>query len=153
MYAEISAAFASVNALTTLLKSAHSLGNYNEISAAVSKVNSQLLEAQSAALSSNEKQAALTSRVDALEKELIKLKDWETEARDYEATEVARGLFAYVHKGNVQPMSSTQKLCSNCFHQQRKSFLQESREAHREHSLTCHRCDKKVIFIEYKDCS
>ncbi len=155
MYTEISAAFTSINALTTLLKSAQSLGNYNEIVAAVSEVNAKLILAQTGALAGLEKQQAQSSQIDELEKQLVKLKNWEAEASNYETFQVARGLFAYVIKGNVQPMTSTQKLCSNCFHKQIKSFLQEARERTppRNYRLTCHICNSKDEFHEYIDCS
>lgn len=153
MYAEISSAVASAKLALDIAKTANGLANYNDLVSAVSDVNTKLMQATAVALASQEKQMSLVGRVQELEKELVRLKDWEAEASNYETLQIARGLFAYVVKGNVQSMSSTQKLCSNCFHQQTKSFLQESRErtAPRDYNLTCHRCSAKDVFREYID--
>ena len=148
MYLELQAAYTSVTTLTKLLKAANSLSNYNEIVGAISEVNTKLMQAQTAGMAALEKQQAQASRISDLEKELTNLKNWEAEASNYETLEVARGVFAYVIKGNVKRMTSAEKLCSNCFLQNKKSFLQESRE-HRDYCLACHRCNAKVIFHNY----
>ena len=153
MYAEISSAVASAKVALDIAKAAHGLSNYNELVAAVSEVNAKLVDATVVTLASLEKQSALASRVDDLEKELVQLKNWEAEANNYEVLEVARGLFAYVAKGNVQPMHSAHKLCSNCFLQYKKSFLQESRDTAppRHYVLSCDRCKSKLPFHFYTD--
>ena len=50
MYVEFAAVVHSLNHITTLLKSAHSVSNYNELVAAVSEVSSKLMAAQAVAL-------------------------------------------------------------------------------------------------------
>ena len=148
-----SAAVQSVKALGELVKAAKQLSNYTEFVSAVSEVSTKLMAATAVALASQEKQAALASRVGDLEKELVQIKDWEAEANNYEVLEVARGLFAYVAKGNVQPLHSAHKLCSNCFLQYKKSFLQESRDTAppRHYALSCDRCGSKRPFHFYTD--
>ena len=153
MFAEISAAVTSAKTALEIAKAAHGLTNYNELVAAVSEVNAKLMDATVVTLASLEKQSALASRVGDLEKELVQLKNWEAEANNYEVLEVARGLFAYVAKGNVQPLHSAHKLCSNCFLQYKKSFLQESRDTvpPRHYALSCARCTSKHPFHNYTD--
>ena len=153
MYAEFSSAVASAKLALDIAKAANGLSNYNDLVSAVSDVNTKLMQATAIALASQEKQMALVSRVNELEKELVQLKNWEAEASNYETSQVARGLFAYVAKGNVEPLCATKKLCSNCFHKQIKSFLQESRDKGpgRDYALTCHRCNAKDLFHQYID--
>ena len=151
MYAEISSVVASAKLALDLTKAANGLSNFNELVSAVSDVNVKLMQAMAVALASQEKQAALVSRVSELEGELVKLKNWEAEARNYETTQIARGVFAYVVKGNVEPMTSAQKFCSNCFHQSRKSFLQETKDAPRGFILHCDGCKSRLSIRHYAD--
>ena len=58
MIQELLIASQSVQALGTLLKAANGLANYNEIVAAISEVNTKLMQANTVALTSQEKQAA-----------------------------------------------------------------------------------------------
>ena len=144
MYNEISSAIASAKVALDIAKAAHGLSNYNELVAAVSEVNAKLVDATV---------VTLASRVGDLEKELVQIKNWKTEADNYEILEVARGVFAHVIKGNVQPLHSAHKLCSNCFNKYEKSLLQESRDtaAPRHYKLSCQSCGSKMPFHNYTD--
>jgi len=93
MYAEINAAVQSAKALFEVVKANKGLAEYNEIVAAVSEVNTKLMSATGVALASQEKQMALTNRVSELEKEIVKLKNWEREAERYQLTETCAGVF------------------------------------------------------------
>lgn len=152
MINELLLASQSVQALGALLKAASDLSNYNEIVAAVSEVNSKLMQANAVALASQEKQSVLTARINELEKEIVRLKNWDAESRNYEIVEFSTGLFAYVAKDNVQPLESAHKYCANCYRKQSKSLLQQQRiEVGRQRSLVCHGCDSSVTFRIYKD--
>ena len=133
-----------------LLKAAHHLSNYNEIVAAVSEVNTKLLQANDVALHSQEKQSVLAAKVNDLEKEITCLKDWERERERYELRQVARGVFVRVEKGVTGNWQSAYKFCATCFEQNSKAPLQQEKiQVGRRLSLTCHRCKSKVIFDSY----
>ena len=151
MYAEIQAAIASTRLLGDIITASKDLRNYNELAGAVSEVNAKLMQATAIALASQEKQATLSARVQELEKEIVNLKDWDTESQQYDAREIARGVFVYLHKDAVGPMHSMHKFCSNCFAQGIKSLLQQSHEEQRQRGLNCHRCKSKMIFRAYLD--
>lgn len=152
MINELLLASQSVQALGMLLKAANGLSNYNEIVAAVSEVNAKFMQANAVALAAQEKQSMLTSRVNELEQEIVRLQNWNAEAQNYEILEFATGLFAYVARDNVQPLQSAHKLCTNCFGKQIKSLLQQQRiEVGRQRSLVCHRCNSNVVFRHYVD--
>src|SRR3989338_2593931 len=141
MIHELLMASQSVQALMNLLKAAHHLSNYNEIVAAVSEVNIKLLQANDVALASQEKQSKLATKVDELEKEIARLKDWSQEKERYELKEFAAGVFARIEKGFVGDFQSAHKFCATCFEQNSKAPLQQEKiEIGRHLSLTCHRC-------------
>jgi hypothetical protein len=75
MYAEIVAAIQSAKAAADIARAATSLSNYNELVAAISEVNSKLMEATAVALSSQEKHSALLTQISELSAELASLKD------------------------------------------------------------------------------
>lgn len=151
MYAEIQAVITSGKAALDIAKAAHGLSNYNELVAAVSDVNAKLLQVTAVAFAGYEAQAALTARIQELEKEIVSFKNWEAESHQYKTLEIARGVFAHVHNDAVEPMHSMHKFCSNCFNQGLKSLLQQSQEGQRERGLNCHRCKSKLVFRAYFD--
>ena len=151
MLTEISAAFSSLKTATDIAKSLLALREAAQFNSQLADLLSAVVDARLQAVAIQEAHTTVTSRVKELEQEIESLKSWEAEAKNYETLEVARGVFAYVAKDNNQPFQSAQKLCSNCFHQQIKSFLQQANEDRPNRSLSCHRCKSKVVFRGYKD--
>lgn len=149
MFNELLLASQSVQALMTLLKAAQGLSNYNEIVAAVSEVNAKLMQANTVALASQEKQSALAAKVDELEKECLRLKDWTADKERYRRKQVAPGVFAYVETGSVDSTESTHKYCCNCFDKTLQSTLQQSQEPQRMIGLVCPNGCPKLVFTHY----
>lgn len=150
MIHELLMASQSVQALMNLLKAAHHLSNYNEIVAAVSEVSTKLLQANDVALASQEKQFALAAKVDELEKELVRLKDWSQEKERYELKEIARGFFARIENNFLGEFQSAHKYCANCFELNSKAPLQQEKvEVGRRLKLVCHHCNSSIIFDSY----
>ena len=152
MIAELLGAAQSVQALSTLLSAANGLANYNEIVAAVSEVNTKLMQANAVALASQEKQSTLAAKVHELEQEIMGLKNWETEKQKFELKEIARGVFARTEQGYMGTLQSAHKFCATCFEKHIKSPLQQENVTEgRQLSLTCHTCKSKIIFRLYSD--
>jgi hypothetical protein len=124
MIDELLLASQSVQALMTLLKAAQHLSNYNEIVAAVSEVNAKLMQANTVALSSQEKQASLTNRITELEIQLRELENWENEAQRYQLTKLASGAYAFSLKPGMEKAEPPHYLCATCMNQRKKSILQ-----------------------------
>ncbi len=143
MYAEISSAFTSINALSTLLKSAQSLANYNEIVAAVSEVNSKLISAQTGALAGLEKQQAQVGRISELEKEIAGLKAWEAKAQRYELASFATDIFAYRLKEAMRNGEPAHWACSRCFQESKIGFLNLKYEVNGNKTFECVNCKKE----------
>ena len=151
MLAEATAAFTSLKTATDIAKTLLSLREAAQFNSQLSDLLQAVVEARLQAVAIQESHAVVTARVKELENDIENLKSWHAEAENYKVLEVASGLFAYVAKDNQQSLQSTQKLCSNCFHQNIKSFLQQANEARPLRSLSCHRCKSKVIFRAYAD--
>ncbi len=114
MYVEFAAVVHSLNHLTTLLKSAHSVSNYNELVAAVSEVSSKLMAAQAVALGSQEKQASLASELADLKDELRKVELFEREAGRYELKKLQFGGLVFAMKKGMENGQPEQYLCATC---------------------------------------
>lgn len=142
MITEITAAVQSVKVLNDLLKAARELKNFNEFVAAVSEVNAKLMDAQSAALLSQEKQSSLAKRVAELEEEIMRLKAWDAEAKRYQLADIAPGVFAHCLKPGMEQGEPPHMLCTNCFAKREKSILQNSGGD----TYQCPRC-KNAIFV------
>ena len=148
MINELLLASKGVHALMDLLKATHGLANYNQIEATVKEISAKLVQADTVA---QKGQSALATKVDELEKELARLKDWTAEKQSYELKELARGVFAYIQIGFMGHFESAYKLCATCFEQNSKSPLQqENVKVGRRLSLVCHHCKSPIVFDSYR---
>ncbi len=108
--------------------------------------NAAIIELQEKILAAREQQSALAERVGDLEKEVVRLKAWDTEKERYQLTTIADGKLAYTLKEGVQPPEPEHKLCANCYDQGQKSILQkESRMPARTQYLVCNRCGADIV--------
>lgn len=151
MIPELLGAAQSVQVLASLLKSATSLANYNDIVLAVSDVNARLMQANALALASQEQQSELGRRLKEAEAKLAQLQEWHREAAGLECIQVGEGVFAYLSRQRGSRYQAQPKYCANCFLQNQPSLLQESREDRRHIGLHCPRCKLKVAFTHYLD--
>jgi len=137
MTMEIIAAINSLKQLGELLAAAKGLSNYNELVSAVSEVNSKLMAATTIALSSQEKQMALTNRVAELEAALAKFENWEKKIKRYALFKFPTGHFAYALKPNIEQSEPSHYLCANCVDKKQVSYLQPSSS---QNTLWCQVC-------------
>jgi hypothetical protein len=128
---DVSAIAKTVSALkgaTDIVKSIIGLHDVQAVQAKVIELNSKILEAQSSAFAANDERAALVEHVRALEKELLRLKTWETEKQRYELKEVSADVFAYTPKPGMENGEPFHMLCANCYQRDEKSILQATQE-------------------------
>jgi hypothetical protein len=137
MYTEIAAAIQSVKTLSLLLGSARSLSNYNELVAAVSEVNSKLMEATNVALASQEKQSLLSDRIHELENKIIEFENWKQQIQRYQLFEFPTGTLAYALKEGMEQGEPTHYICTSCVDKRQISKMQPSNEGI---TLDCHIC-------------
>ena len=144
MYAEITAAIQSTKTVAELLKAAKSLSNYSELVAAVSEVNSKLMEATAVALASQEAHSRLLARVAELEAEINQARGWEAQAGRYSLKELAPGLLAYSLRPEAADGEPLHWLCANCMADQRKSLLQMRSTNEFGKWYICHNCKSEI---------
>lgn len=141
MYIEIKAAMDSIRAVSDILKASQDLRNYNALATAIAELNTKLMEATTAALASNEKQATLANRIVELERQLADQVDWtQTKAR-CELFQFPTGTLAYALKAGMEELQPHHYLCVNCFDRKEVSKLQAS--ANRRF-LNCNLCNVNI---------
>ncbi len=142
MYTEINAALQATKVLYDIAKANKGLTNYNELVSAVSEVNARLVDANAAALSSQEKQSFLAERVRELEKKIMEFENWESEIQKYKLHKFPSGTFAFELKPEMQQTEPLHYLCETCAAKRQKSMLQPDGFHNGEGLfLRCHNCN------------
>lgn len=119
---------------------------------AVIQFNGAIIDAQSKIMASQEERTTLTRKVDELEKECMRLKNWEGEREKYSRKELSTGVFAYIENNHVGKLQNAHKYCCNCFDNYRKSTLQQYQAMPGcKVGLSCHNKCPDLIFFNYKD--
>lgn len=142
MYAEIQSAIASAKVALDIAKAAHGLSNYNELVAAVSEVNTKLVDATVVTLASLEKQSSLTSRITELENKLREVENWESQIKRYKLHSFITGALAYALQPGMDEGQPMHYLCTACVDKKVKTTLQPNGR-----HLNCPVC-KTTISIE-----
>lgn len=145
-------ALSSLGTALEVAKNLTTIRDSKKLQDAVIQFNTSIIDAQSKIMSSQTEQAALKETIGALEKECVRLKDWEAERKTYSRKEIARGIFAYVNNDQVGNFQSAHKYCCNCFDDYKKSTLQQFHvEVGRKVGLSCHNKCPDLIFNHYLD--
>ncbi len=140
MYAEITAAIQSLKTLYGLVRATHGLSNSTEILTAVSEVQQKLMDANAAALASQEKQAALAEQVRNLETRPRDTEDWQKEMQRYQLVEFpATEALAYKLKSELAKSEPIHYLCTACVDKKKKTTLQPSHQ-----HLHCPECKSLI---------
>lgn len=110
--------------------------------------NAAVLELQVKILAAQSDQAVLVERLGALEKELARLKDWETEKARYQLTDFGENTFAYSLKPEAALGEPPHRLCPTCYDLKRqKSVLQfRGRDAFKRDIYQCPACRHEYAF-------
>ena len=145
MIQELAAAVQSAKVLTDLLKATHELRNANEFIAAVSEINSKLMEANIIALSSQEKQSSLAKRVSELEQQIVELEHWKSESERYQLSVLAPDVPIFTIKPGKENGEPPHKLCTNCYNKRQKGYLYQSDFDQNGTHYKCGTCDKTII--------
>jgi len=142
MLPEISAALQATKILYDIAKANKELTNYNELVAAVSEVNAKLIDANTAALASQEKQSFLSDRVRELEKKLMEFENWESEIQKYKLHKFPSGAFAFELKPEMQQTEPLHYLCETCVAKRQTSIMQpDGFHDAKPLFLRCHNCN------------
>jgi hypothetical protein len=137
---EISSLLTSAKIAYDLAKGITALKSEVDRNQAVSKILEVLIAVQKDALSMQEKQSSLTSRITELESQLQQLKNWESELQRYQLTRFAFGGYAYSLKPGMENAEPPHYLCASCMNQRKKSILQPDTDAF----LRCGICHEEI---------
>lgn len=124
MITEIQAGYAGTKAALDIAKGVLSLKSETDRNQAVIEIQRHVMEAHRALFAAEQEYAASLKRIEALEADIVRMKDWSSEMVRYEARNVARGAIAYVFKAGMDNGEAPHWLCAKCFTDRRKSFLQ-----------------------------
>jgi hypothetical protein len=144
MIAEIQAGYAGTKAALDIAKGIFALKTEVERNQAVIDIQRNVIEAQNALSAAEREYSASLKRIDALEQEIVRLKDWSGEMERYEARDVYRGAIAYVMKVGMENGQEPHYLCANCFINSRKSFLQLKGIHGNEAKYGCDACQGSI---------
>lgn len=137
----IQAAIGGIQAAGNIAKAAMGLRDASLLQEKVIELNTVILSAQSSALDAKAEQFALLERIRSLEKELRRLKEWETEKQRYKLITFVPGAVAYVLKSSEARGEPGHALCTNCYQKNVKSILQYNQSSFTaEQAFVCASC-------------
>ena len=146
-------ALSSLSTALSIAKRLVGIRDSAKLQEAVVEFNSAIIDAQSKIISSQTEQTNLLAKINELEQECKRLKNWDNERQKYSRKEIADGVFAYIENNFTGKFQNAHKYCCNCFDNFKKSTLQQSYDytMHCRIRLSCHNKCPDLIFNNYKD--
>lgn len=109
------------------------------------KVQALKFELMGLLLDAQEAQATLLAEKRQLEERVRELEAWDREKQRYQLTAVVDGTVAYALKPEAQGSEVSHQLCTACFSEGHKGFLQrEMRVPGMNEYLVCQRCNSEI---------
>lgn len=106
--------------------------------------NAVIIELQEKILSAQQAQSTLVEAVSELEKEVARLKNWETDKARYELAELAPGAVALALKKSMNNGEPLHHICANCAANGKKSYVQQQvRNSHLDR-YKCNTCGEEL---------
>lgn len=148
MIESIQLAFGAVKGGLDIAQGFQSLKTEAAINQAIIDIQRSLLEAQRGLNEADTRHAADLKRIDELEQEIVRLKDWSAERVRYEAVSIYLGTIAYMPKLGMEDGKPPHWLCANCFERGLKSFLsfkgQDKGHDRSESTWGCDTCKSSI---------
>lgn len=134
----IQAGYSSAKAAIEIAKGISALKTETAINQAVIDIQRNVLETQGALSAAQEVHTANLKRIDALEQEIVRLKDWSAEKQRYELKRYHPGSVARVLKLDMAGADPIHRLCAHCYDRGEKGYLNPTGESVRRCRM--HRC-------------
>lgn len=112
--------FAGLSALKTAFDIAKGLKDIDD----ATRRNAAVIELQEKILLAQETQSTLVNRVSDLEKEVVRLKNWEADKKRYQLSDIGRGVVALALKPVMSSGEPPHYICADCAANGKKSYLQ-----------------------------
>ena len=111
----------------------------------ISQLYDSVLDIQQQLLMAQSSESDLLSRCRALEEEIARARDWQTETTRYILRRVDGGVVRQLRSSHASE-DPPHWLCANCFEEQRKSYLQKDpKTLGGRHIWKCPRCSTAVM--------
>ena len=137
--AEITAGYEGAKVALDIAKGMRSLKGEAAVNSAVIEIQRNVLEAQQGL-------SASLKRIEELQSEIARLKDWSADKTRYELVDTGQGSLAYQLKDGAQPAEPSHYICPQCYQESQKSILKhETLPVGRAHTLVCHRCGYDIV--------
>lgn len=133
-------ALSAFNQAQQIIKALLGLKIDSVVLAHVNKLNAELATAQLGYLEAIEKNTALVTSKNDLEKEITQLKAWANEKERYKLTQIQTGVFAYALKECEANTEPPHWICADCYNKGKKFILSKSRESYRDKTYKCTEC-------------
>ena len=141
----IQLAYNSSKAAFDVAKGINSLSSEVEKNLAVVEIQRHVMEGNSNLMAAQQAHSDALKRIDALEKEVLHLKDWSGEKQNYVLKSIDPSGFAYVPKAGLENGQPPHWLCTNCFDQSEKSILQMKDAGGPMATYHCNRCSGQMM--------
>ena len=109
------------------------------------ELHSAIISLQTAMLSIQTQNQELLTENDQLKKELMAVKNWETEATKYHLAQIYPGTFVYAIKPDELSAQPSHWLCAKCYEGKQKSILQRGTSSGSGRNYHCFTCKTSVI--------
>lgn len=145
------AAITATKAAFDLAKTILDVQGTVKVQAKAIELQQQILAAQQSALTASETQTALLRRIDELEAEIARLKEWNANKDDYRFEDVGSGSFVYSPKAEPTETKPNEWLCVPCFEAGQRGVLQnQGRTKDGQLSIfSCPKC-KNAINVHWR---
>jgi hypothetical protein len=141
----ISQGLNAVKAATEIVKTMVGLRESANILENSVELNRKIADVQIALNTALSEQATLVQTISDLKEEIAHMKTWETEKQRYELKRFYPGTFAYSPKEGYRGAEPIHYLCTNCYEDGKRSFLQATgRGDYGYQLLFCHTCKMEL---------
>lgn len=145
----ISSIASSLASATVLTRAVLGMKIDSEVIAKVSVLQSEIMTAQSAALTSLAERALLMSRVAELEQVLRQTQDWESQAKRYRLTEFPSGAQVYVLRPDCAEDEPEHRICPKCFEDRKRSIIQTTNRHSGGEVVKCPNCNLELTLSKF----
>ena len=141
MIDQLSAAYASAKAALDIAQGIQSLNTETKVNQAVIDIQRHVIDAQRGLMDAEQIHTGLLKKIEALEAEIMRMKDWSAEQERYELADTGQGSFAYRIKPGMENGEPPHWICPNCYQDGKKSIMKEEiLPVGSAHVLACHPC-------------
>ena len=149
MMTEIQSALELSNKVKGIISSFIEMRDFAKFTPQLNSLNSEIINLHGLIRTIQEREYSLSSEIEELRKENVRLKEWAINKEEYKRTQIATGVFAYIRKDAVGNFDEINKYCCNCFDKTIPSTLQQTREPQRMIGLVCPNGCPKLEFTHY----